>query len=920
MHRLRPPLRKASQRPFIAAIAALISFVIIVLTTRPVTFAQATVTARQDAVTYTGAYDLWQDDGGNCGFSASPYTAGAIEITVDYATGGASGTFSGGGFGTRTNLRCGDVTGDMVWQQTYGGTFSGSMNLETGELLMSGTLSGQGNHHWENCEEDGEPISCPAGSSGPYSFPIDVLGDINSGGGSGQGDIQVNNIGLATYGIWDVSGAPVATATPTPTDTATSTATPTATEPPVDTATPTFTPTPTATLPPTPTATPSHDLTVDSIEVVQVVQCMDTSQGDTGCADNSVPLVALKETAVRVYVALGDGIRPTLPNVTAVLRGYSDGEELPESPLSPYNDAIRAKNVPQRGETGDTLNFRLPQTWTIGTVTLEAHVNPDETIPEQDYANNLADIDARFFIRPALDIAYIPITYQPPGARIGRLPSDGIRYADYMLRELYPADEVIYRPWPTFVFDQSLSTAAGHSALIAELNRRYILAGDQAPDQLVGWFMNLESVDLLGLANARWHCAFGCSGRVAWAMDSGAAEETLAHEIAHNLGARHTNLPDSCGSIDDGTDWPYETSGIQEVGFSPITMHTISSDREDLMGYCGDQWMSPHTYKKLFAGRLQPASRAASQAAAEPYLLLNGVLYADGGGVFEPAYRFTSTQAYELPPAGDDYCIQLEDDTGSILAEYCVAVAFTNQETGAAISRLSYALVVPDPGGVARVALRQDDADAAELVASANAPTVAVTAPGAGAQWDGNQTIRWDAADVDGDALTFAVLYSADDGATWLTLATNLSANELAVDTGELAGSDVAGIRIIASDGMNTGQTDSAAFSVARKGPAPRILTPAADAPLSTAQPLFLRGSAYDLEDGVIPDEGLVWTSDVDGALGSGNAVTADGLAAGVHVLTLQATDSDGNAANTSITVTLEAPAAPVYLPLVRRP
>ncbi|MCB0073449.1 MAG: hypothetical protein KDE20_18395, partial [Caldilineaceae bacterium] len=744
--------------------------------------------------------------------------------------------------------------------------------------------------------------------------------DINSGGGSGEGDIQVNNIGLATYGIWDVTGATVATATPTPTDTATPTDTPTATEVPVDTATPTFTPTPTATLSPTPTATPRHDLTVDDIEVVQVVQCMDTSRGDAGCADNSVPLVALKETAVRVYVALGDGPLPTLSNVTAVLRGYSDGEELPDSPLSPFNRAIRAKNVPQRDETGDTLNFRLPATWTIGTVTLEAHVNPNETIPEQDYANNLAAIDARFFVRPALDIAYIPITYQPPGAQIGRQPSDGIRYAEYMLRELYPADEVIYRPWPTFVFDQSLSTDAGQSALIAELNRRYVLAGDQAPDQLVGWFMYIESVDTVGLANARWNCAFGCSGRVVWAMDTGVAEETLAHEIAHNLGARHTNLPDSCGSIDDGTDWPYTTSSIQEVGFSPITMHTISSAKEDIMGYCGDQWMSPHTYKKLFAGRLQPAAQAASQAAAEPYLLLNGVLYADGGGDFEPAYRFTSTQDHELPPAGDDYCVQLQDDTGSILVEYCVAVSFTNQETGAAISRLSYALVVPDPGGVARVALRQDDADTAELVASANAPTVAVTAPGTDATWDGPQTVRWDATDADGDALTFAVLYSADDGATWLTLATGITADELAVDSGELAGSNVARIRVIASDGMNTGQAESDAFTVASKGPAPRIFAPAADATLSTAQPLLLQGSAYDLEDGVIPGAGLLWTSDVDGALGSGKDVTVDELSAGVHVLTLQATDSDDNAATTSITVTLEAPAGPVYLPLVRQP
>ncbi|MEZ4719671.1 MAG: hypothetical protein R2851_26835 [Caldilineaceae bacterium] len=127
-----------------------------------------------------------------------------------------------------------------------------------------------------------------------------------------------------------------------------------------------------------------------------------------------------------------------------------------------------------------------------------------------------------------MDIAYIPITYQPPGARIGRLPSDGIRYAEYMLRELYPADEVIYRPWPTFVFDQSLSTGAGQRALIAELNH-ICPQRRPGPGQLVGWFMNIESVDTVGLADARWNCAFGCSDRVVHEyMDTGVAEETLA--------------------------------------------------------------------------------------------------------------------------------------------------------------------------------------------------------------------------------------------------------------------------------------------------------------------------------------------------------------------------------------------------------
>lgn len=48
-----------------------------------------------------------------------------------------------------------------------------------------------------------------------------------------------------------------------------------------------------------------------------------------------------------------------------------------------------------------------------------------------------------------------------------------------------------------------------------------------------------------------------------------------------------------------------------------------------------------------------------------------------------------------------------------------------------------------------------------------------------------------------------------------------------------------------------------------------------------------------DLKDGVIPDEGLLWTSDIDGELGSGSALPVL-LSLGTHLVSLYAQDSDG--------------------------
>ncbi|RMD82315.1 MAG: hypothetical protein D6820_03875 [Lentisphaerae bacterium] len=89
--------------------------------------------------------------------------------------------------------------------------------------------------------------------------------------------------------------------------------------------------------------------------------------------------------------------------------------------------------------------------------------------------------------------------------------------------------------------------------------------------------------------------------------------------------------------------------------------------------------------------------------------------------------------------------------------------------------------------------------------------------------------------------------------------------------------------------------------------PQVRITTPANNSSYEEGTSITFTGSADDAEDGTLSGSSLVWTSDLDGRLGTGASITTNTLSVGTHVITLTATDSSGLTGTATVTITIRA-------------
>lgn len=673
---------------------------------------------------------------------------------------------------------------------------------------------------------------------------------------------------------------------------------------------------------------------------------------------NSVPLVAGKATVVRAFVetVAGDPVRST-----GRLYGTRDGVALPGSPLAAVNEGATVRvdgDIAERRRTLDaTLNFLLPAPWREGDVELRIEAPGGLTCAEASPPAGDCAAAVRFDPQEPLRVELVSVGYDEGGER--REPSSAtLREQGYRLRTAFPVAVVD-------AGFSSLQTDFSGPPALEDVNA--VLALDQLLDDCDPVCERFYHGVLVGGGGG---LANGVPGSVSSAYLSGTGPRDAVgytrnrgpHEVAHMLGRSHAVSEDlvavkrgECEEFAsvDAPDYPFlaETEDgalvyplgplgddVEQVwGFDtrfvrgPTRLAVVDPRTTfSLMSYCPPledgqgRWTDAFTYP----GLVDPIRAAADGIAGEPARILapgptqvvrGRVDLVTGAASFDPAVGYLSATPLPQPPPGD-YTLDLLDAAGQVLDSIAFAPTVMEADEppgGSGVPPRQALFVVPvtDPGpALQRLVVRRGGVEIGSLAASATAPVVAVVAPAEGDALTGDEvTLAWTAEDADGDALRSTVQYSADDGATWSTLAVDLSATSLNVARSSLAGSTTARVRVLASDGLRTAAATSGRFSVGDNAPELDIESPVSGEVFSGAQQVPLEARAWDPEDGTLTGAAIRWSSDLDGPLGSGEELTvlASDLVEGRHVLSATAVDAAGNTTTAEVAIEVVRVAAP---------
>ena len=384
----------------------------------------------------------------------------------------------------------------------------------------------------------------------------------------------------------------------------------------------------------------------------------------------------------------------------------------------------------------------------------------------------------------------------------------------------------------------------------------------------------------------------------------------LAHEAGHTQDLWH---PDDSS---DEPHWPFP--GNRDINETGMDVNAKKIQRAILTDFMSSsEWISPYFWNKLLGkpysaewAKMSRVARApleshrsAQVSVQQQSVLVGGRVRVDGTGELDPLFQTLSDGPFPSTAAGAEYCVELRAGDGSTLASHCFDLSFVDRESGEPAALAGFSFVLPLPANTASLALKRGISVLAERSQSPNAPQVEAVSPEEGTEADGPTTIAWIGSDDDGDELTYAVLFSPNDGTSWYPMSFAVDGTSIVVDSAFWSGTEDGRIRVMASDGFTTSTADSGLFSVSTKDPNAYIHTPADGSFVDPAEAIILDGYADDLEDGWLSGDSLEWESDRDGYLGSGPSIILPGLllSLGEHEITLRATDSEGDEGADSI-------------------
>ncbi|HEX6683389.1 MAG TPA: hypothetical protein VF062_11365 [Candidatus Limnocylindrales bacterium] len=657
-------------------------------------------------------------------------------------------------------------------------------------------------------------------------------------------------------------------------------------------------------------------LKIVGVELTQATQYFPLNGNGAGAGpDNSVPLVNLRQTMVRVYAAVKTPPLPPRPgrppNIDIPLGGrlHYLPTGAPESRRKTVKALLRGRRKRDsdldRADLRDSLNFVIPAQDCQGTLRLQIDIFEDPPVftptasSVTEPVRRTATVYARFTNVPAFRVYPVLVHYIGRGLDIAApTPADFARFFQFTLNT-YPIGRLQSGDCATYDFDGDLTLpgpgcGAGYEDLLRRLERMKS-GGDRT-----GVYVALLPPGTPSHDNIQ-----GCGDYRGVIVAMGPVPSgIMAHEIGHNLGRKHA----PCGNAQDiDPSYPqydsYHAASVGETGVLISPLRAFDPDYTDFMGYCfQQQWVSPYTYTAILA-KMQERWGSAILAAAvqreEELLDVRFELRGDKVTMVDTMRRKGLLE--EVPGRDTAITVELVGDGGEVLAGQRCLVRNPYQRPEDEWLAFSETLVWV-PGTTGLVVKRGN-----EILHRLEVPRTAMALAASEPVFDAETgTLSWGTAalaDAGQEEASHQVEFSNDDGATWRVIA-HTAGNGCRVDVRSLPGGERCKLRVVTSAGFQTGHAETAPFPVEVKPRRAIILEPQRHRHFPQGEPAGLLGGGFGAGQGLSDPAETRWESDVDGELGSGHSLVVV-LSPGKHVLTVSVPDGLGGTSRHRTTVTV---------------
>lgn len=379
---------------------------------------------------------------------------------------------------------------------------------------------------------------------------------------------------------------------------------------------------------------------------------------------------------------------------------------------------------------------------------------------------------------------------------------------------------------------------------------------------------------------------------------------TFPHEVGHLYQCRHVGVPGDPSNDPLYPNYGGSKTSIGEVGIdtgtSPPTLYDPSGS-DDIMSYGNNQWISPYTYQNILERRSLHASAPIDPRRLRPVLVLDFRLYREVQGVSHVSVRFAARiqaagPAPTPPPrAVSPISMDLLDANKRILAtHHCTWAAAHGMGkcgcgcagTDVPLERepwLDFQEVVEWPAEDVRSITFHRGGEPLHRMEIGEAPTVSVEGP----ELNHSDLVATIRTHHPREAVAVLVLFSSDDGASWLPVAMDPPNGQLKIPIDRLPGGENCFFRAIATAELQSASADSGHFRLPQRRQRLILNLPNAECPVRPG-PVTLTAHVDTRGLGAIDPMEVRWVSNLDGELGFGFVLNTQ-LSPGRHELTVTA-------------------------------